>query len=50
LQTSLTQAHKNLFPNMTSAWIPAVTTWRSSLSICIFFVYNSIFFSHWLFC
>jgi hypothetical protein len=34
-QASLTQAHKNLFPDA-SALIPAVTVLRSSLSICIF--------------
>jgi hypothetical protein len=32
-QTSLTQAHKNLFLDTTSASVPAVTTLRSSLSM-----------------
>jgi hypothetical protein len=32
-QTSLTQAYKNLFPDMTTASIPAMTTLRSSLSM-----------------
>jgi hypothetical protein len=41
-QTSLTEAYKNLFPNITSASIPAVTTLRSNLST-YFFVYNKIF-------
>jgi hypothetical protein len=39
----LTQAHKNLFPNMTSASIPAVTMFRSSLSTYVLFVYNNFF-------
>jgi hypothetical protein len=43
-QTYLTQTYKNLFPDMTSASILAVTTLRSSFSIYIFFVYNKIFF------
>jgi hypothetical protein len=34
-QTSLTQAYKNLFPDM-SASIPAVTTLRSSVSMSVF--------------
>jgi hypothetical protein len=32
----LTQAHKNLFPDMTSTSILAVTTLRSSLSMYVF--------------
>jgi hypothetical protein len=32
----LTQAYKNVFPNMTSASNPAATTLSSSLSIYIF--------------
>jgi hypothetical protein len=40
-QTSLTQAYKNLFPDMISASIPVETTLRSSLSMYIFFVYNN---------
>jgi hypothetical protein len=36
-QASLTQAYKNLFPNMTSASIPMVTILRSSL--CRYFLY-----------
>jgi hypothetical protein len=44
-QPSLTQAYKNLFSN-TSASISAVTTLRSSLSMCVFL----IIFSHCLFC
>jgi hypothetical protein len=39
-QTSLTQAYKNLFPDMTSASIPAVTVLRSSLCMYVFFVYK----------
>jgi hypothetical protein len=39
---------KNLFPVTTSAWIPAMITLRSSLSMYVFFVYN--IFSHCLFC
>jgi hypothetical protein len=39
-QTSLTQAYKNLFPDMKSASIPVVTKLRVSLSIYIIFVYN----------
>jgi hypothetical protein len=45
----LTQAYKNLFPNTTSAWVPAVTMLRSSLSMYVFFVYT-FFFSHCLLC
>jgi hypothetical protein len=43
-QTSLTKAYKNVFPDMTSASILVVTTFRSSLSMYVFFVYNNIFF------
>jgi hypothetical protein len=43
-QTSLTQTYKNLCLDMTGASIPAVTTVRSSLSMYIFFVYNTFFF------
>jgi hypothetical protein len=43
-QTSLTQAYKNLFPDMTSASIPAVSTLTSSISIyvimCIIFLFS----------
>jgi hypothetical protein len=49
-QISLTQSYKNLFPNMTSASIPAVTMSRSSLSMHIFFLCNTFFFSDCLFC
>jgi hypothetical protein len=49
-QTSLTQAYKSLFPDMTSVSILAVTTLSSSLSIYVFFVYNKILFSNFLFC
>jgi hypothetical protein len=42
-QNSLTQAYIHLFPHMTSASIPVVTTLRSSLSIYIFSVCNTIF-------
>jgi hypothetical protein len=45
--TSLTGAYKNVFPDMTSASIPAMTMFGSSLSMCVFFVHN---FSHCLFC
>jgi hypothetical protein len=41
----LTQAYKNLFPDMTSASIPAVTTLRSSSSVYAYFVYKKSFFS-----
>jgi hypothetical protein len=41
---------KNLFPDATSASIPAVTTLRSSSSMYVFFVHNNIFLSHFLFC
>jgi hypothetical protein len=41
----LTQAYKILFPDMTSALIPAATTLGSSLSMYLFFVYNIFFFS-----
>jgi hypothetical protein len=45
-QTSLVQAYKNLFPDMTSASVLVVTTLRSSLSVYVFFVHNNnIFFS-----
>jgi hypothetical protein len=44
-QISLTQAYRNLFPDMTSVSIPAVTKLRSNLSMYIFFAYNKIFFS-----
>jgi hypothetical protein len=47
-QTSLTLAHKNLFPD-TSASISVVTMLRNSLSMYVFFVYNKLF-SHSLFC
>jgi hypothetical protein len=43
MKTSLRQAYRNLFPDM-SASILVVTKLISSLSIYIFFVYN-IFFS-----
>jgi hypothetical protein len=36
----LTQAYKNLFPDMTSASILVVTMLRSSLSIHVYFVHN----------
>jgi hypothetical protein len=39
-QTSLTQAHKVLFPHKTSASIPVMTMLRSSLSMYAFFVYK----------
>jgi histone-lysine N-methyltransferase SETMAR len=42
---SLTQAHKNLLLNMTSASILKVTMLRSSLSMHVFFVYNKFFLS-----
>jgi hypothetical protein len=45
LHTSLTQAYKNFFPDMTSASVPSVTTLRSSLRIYKFFVYDKTFFS-----
>jgi hypothetical protein len=38
------QAYKNLFPHMTSASIPTVTTLRSSLSMDIFLVNNKFLF------
>jgi hypothetical protein len=41
----LTQAYKNLFPDMTSASIPEMIMLRCSLSIYIFSVYNNFFFS-----
>jgi hypothetical protein len=44
-QTSLTQACKNLFPNMTSASISGMTALRCSLSMYVSFVYNKLFFS-----
>jgi histone-lysine N-methyltransferase SETMAR len=47
-QTSLTQAYKNLFPDKTSASIPAVITLRSSLRMQIF-LYIIIFSSNCLF-
>jgi hypothetical protein len=34
---------KNLFPDTTSASIPALITFRSSLSIYVFCVYNNFF-------
>jgi membrane-bound acyltransferase YfiQ involved in biofilm formation len=40
---SLTQAYKNLFPDTTSASVPAVTRFISSLSMYVFFVYNTFF-------
>jgi hypothetical protein len=42
-QTSLTQAYKSIFPDVTGASVPVVTSLRSSLSM-------HIFFSHCLFC
>jgi hypothetical protein len=42
-QTSLTQMYKNLFPDMISASIPAVTMLRSRLSMYVYFVYNYFF-------
>jgi hypothetical protein len=36
---------QNLFPDITSASIPVVITFRSSLSMYVFFVYNTFFFS-----
>jgi hypothetical protein len=47
-QTSLTQAHKNLFHDA-SGLIPSVIKVRSSLSMYVFFVYIEIF-SHCFFC
>jgi hypothetical protein len=41
--TSLTQVYNNLLSD-TSALIPTVTTLRSSLSMYVFFVYNSFSF------
>jgi hypothetical protein len=35
--------HKNLFSNITSDLLPAVTTFRSSLIVYIYFVYNIFF-------
>jgi hypothetical protein len=35
-QTSLTQIYRNLFPNVASASVPAVTVLRSSLSMYVF--------------
>jgi hypothetical protein len=49
-QTSLTQTYKNIFPNMTSTSILAVTMLSSSLSLYVFFVHNNFFLSHCLFC
>jgi hypothetical protein len=49
-QTSLTQAYKNLFPDKTTASVPAVTALRSSLSMYVFFVYNKRYCSHCFFC
>jgi hypothetical protein len=37
------QTYKNLFPDTTSASIPAVTTLRSSLIMYVLFVYNTFF-------
>jgi hypothetical protein len=42
-QTSLAQVYRNLYLNMTSVSIPAVTTLRSSLSMYVFFAYNNFF-------
>jgi hypothetical protein len=45
-QTSLIQAYKNLFPDMTNTSVTAVTTLRTSLSmyaLYVFFVYNNLF-------
>jgi hypothetical protein len=50
LQTSLTQAYKNLFPDTTNASIPVVTMLISSLCMYVFFVYNKKCFSCCLFC
>jgi hypothetical protein len=41
--TSLTQAYKNLFPDTTSASVPAVTVLRSSLSMYVFFFVHNKF-------
>jgi hypothetical protein len=41
--TSLTQAYKTLFPDMTGASMLAVTKLRSSLSMYVFFVHNHFF-------
>jgi hypothetical protein len=43
-QTPLTQAYRNLLPDMTGASIQAVTMLRSSLSMYLFLVYNKLFF------
>jgi hypothetical protein len=43
-EENLTQAHKNLFPD-TSVSIPVVTALKSSLSMYVLFVHNTIFFS-----
>jgi hypothetical protein len=37
------QAYKNLFLDMTSASVPAVTMLSSSLSVYVFFIYNNFF-------
>jgi hypothetical protein len=42
-QASLRQVHKNLFLDVTSASVPAVTTLRSSLSMYVLFVHNNMF-------
>jgi hypothetical protein len=39
----IVNTYKNLFPN-TSASIPVATTFRSSLCMYVFFVYNEFFF------
>jgi hypothetical protein len=46
-QTSLAQAHKNLFADTTSVSTPAMTTFRSSLNMYVLFVYNNV--SHCLY-
>jgi hypothetical protein len=53
--TSITriQSAKTDSPGQQNAWIPAVTMFRSSLSIYIYFVYNNFYFisvmltAHW---
>jgi hypothetical protein len=44
-----TGIQKSLFPDTTSASIPAVPTLRNSLSMHVFFAYSNIF-SHCSFC
>jgi hypothetical protein len=50
----MTHERRSLFPDTTSASIPAVIALRSSLSMYVFFVYNNFFFlllalltAHW---